>query len=285
MCARYRVPIPPKLPAVDRTLLRDDVYGRLRDAIIDGTFEPGEQLRDGELAQWLGVSRTPFREAVAVLASEGLVDIRPYRGFSVHRPTAQEIDDLYQLRRALESFAIRLAVENVSNADIARLAATLDAAVSALEQGDLDAYGAHDAAFHAAIARYSVRGDDVNHREDKAGRLTDAYRPSRLMAIEELPLALGFCLFNNGEFRRSIEDGINSGRDTDSIGAMAGALLGALHGEEVIAAEDRALLDSANRLNLTASADAFTQTATAILAADRAAADARRTALDALGIA
>ena len=140
------------------------------------------------------------------------------------------------------------------------------------------------AAFHAAIARYSVMGDDVNHSEEKAGRLTDAYRPSRLMAIEELPLALGFCLFNKGDFRRSIEDGINSGRDTDSIGVMAGAILGALHGEAVIAAEDRALLDSANRLNLTASADTFTLIATEMLAADRAAEAARHAALDVLGI-
>jgi hypothetical protein len=130
-------------------------------------------------------------------------------------------------------------------------------------------------AFHAAIAKYSPMGDDVNHMPEKVGRLTDAYRPSRLNAIEELPLALGFCLFNNGDFRISIEDGINSGRDTDSIGVMAGAILGALHGEAVIDAEDRALLDSANRLDLTAAADAFTDAAKAILAADRRAAAAR----------
>jgi ADP-ribosylglycohydrolase len=139
-------------------------------------------------------------------------------------------------------------------------------------------------AFHDAIARYSVMGDDVNHSEEKAGRQTDAYRPSRLQSIEELPLALGFCLVNDGDFRASIEDGINSGRDTDSIGVMAGAILGALHGEAVIVAADRALLDSANRLDLVASADAFTTTASEILAADRAAADARRDTLGALGV-
>ena len=133
--------------------LRNRTYETLLGLIVSGELPPGAPLDERALTERL--SRTPFREAVAVLASEGLVDIRPYRGFSVHRPTAKEIDDLYQLRRALESFAIRLAVENVSNADIARLAATLDAAVSALEQGDLDAYGAHDAAFHAAIARLS----------------------------------------------------------------------------------------------------------------------------------
>ncbi|MBU1303918.1 MAG: ADP-ribosylglycohydrolase family protein [Alphaproteobacteria bacterium] len=137
-------------------------------------------------------------------------------------------------------------------------------------------------AFHEAIARYSVMGDDVNHQPEKIGRLTDAYRPSRLQAIEELPLALGFCLFNDGDFRRSIEDGINSGRDTDSIGVMAGAILGALHGESVIDPQDRIQIDAANRMNLMASADAFTRTVADILTTDRVAAahrEAARTSL------
>lgn len=132
--------------------------------------------------------------------------------------------------------------------------------------------------FHATIGRFSVMGDDVNHMPEKAGRLTDAYRPSRLMAIEELPLALGFCLLHGGDFRRAIEDGINSGRDTDSIGVMAGAVLGALHGEAVIDPADLAQIDSANRLSLTASADAFAQTASLILRADGAAAQKREAA-------
>ena len=73
------VPIPANRPPVDRSLLRDDVYRRLCDAIIDGTFAPGEQLRDGELATWLGVSRTPVREALLRLAEGGLVVARPGR--------------------------------------------------------------------------------------------------------------------------------------------------------------------------------------------------------------
>ena len=119
--------------------------------------------------------------------------------------------------------------------------------------------------FHEIIAKYSPMGDDVNHSPDKAGMPTDAYQPSRLHAIEELPLALGFAIVNGGAFRRSIEDGINSGRDTDSIGVMAGAILGAMHGEAVIDAADLALLDKANRLDLTAEADRFADTAEAII--------------------
>jgi ADP-ribosylglycohydrolase len=164
---------------------------------------------------------------------------------------------------------------------------TRDALIAVGETArDLRGIGADHAtvcdAFHTTIARFSVLGDDVNHSADKVGRLTDAYRPSRLQSIEELPLALGFCLLNNGDFRLSIEDGINSGRDTDSIGVMAGAILGALHGEDVIDPQDSRQIDAANRLDLNASADAFTQIVTTMLTADRAAASQRDAALVAL---
>src|SRR5690348_18473707 len=78
-CAIYCMPVPVSTATLSRSLLRDDVYVRLRDAIVDGTFAPGEQLRDGELAQWLGVSRTPVREALLRPAHAGLVVAAPGR--------------------------------------------------------------------------------------------------------------------------------------------------------------------------------------------------------------
>jgi ADP-ribosylglycohydrolase len=108
-------------------------------------------------------------------------------------------------------------------------------------------------------------GDDVNHAPEKAGVPTAAYQPSRLHAIEELPLALGFAVINDGAFRKSVEDGINSGRDADSIGVMTGAILGALNGESVIESADLALLDKANRLDLMGEADRFADAARAVI--------------------
>ena len=122
--------------------------------------------------------------------------------------------------------------------------------------------------FHTIIARYSPMGDNVNHTAQKAGIASDAYQPSRLNAIEELPLALGFAILNDGDFYKTIQDGINSGRDTDSIGVMAGAILGALHGESVIDVAAAAQLDRVNRLDLFTSADAFTETVIAIQTAE-----------------
>jgi len=137
-------------------------------------------------------------------------------------------------------------------------------------------------AFHRAIRPYSPMGDDVVHSIEKAGQVTDAYQPSRLHSIEELPLALGFALFNDGDFRRSVEDGINSGRDTDSIGVMTGAILGALHGQAIVEPDDLTLLDTANRADLMAAADRFCAAAIDILTADAQATALRTSHRDAL---
>jgi len=126
------------------------------------------------------------------------------------------------------------------------------------------------AEFHWVISRFSPMGDDLQHTEEKAGIAADGYRPSRRLSIEELPLALGFALINDGDFNRTIEDGINSGRDTDAIGVMAGAILGAMHGAKVIDASICDKLDQTNRLDLLNAADRFTQTVRAIHDADRA---------------
>jgi ADP-ribosylglycohydrolase len=170
------------------------------------------------------------------------------------------IDDVVEATLALAKDGTRAAI-----ADIAEAARRLKR-----EGSD---HAAVTAAFHDIIAHYSPMGDDVNHSAAKAGVATDAYQPSRRNAIEELPLALGFAIVNGAQFRTSIEDGINSGRDTDSIGVMAGAILGALHGETIIDAADRGKLDAANRFDLTAAADSFADAVIDIITADR-----RRTA-------
>jgi len=138
VCARYRVPIPPKLPAVDRTLLRDDVYGRLRDAIIDGTFEPGEQLRDGELAQWLGVSRTPVREALLRLAQGGLVATRPGRSTVVTSLDARALHEARDVVAAIHRLAVTQAVPHLTKAHLDAMREAESRFVTAVEAGDVE---------------------------------------------------------------------------------------------------------------------------------------------------
>ncbi|WP_424983885.1 ADP-ribosylglycohydrolase family protein [Maritalea sp. S77] len=122
--------------------------------------------------------------------------------------------------------------------------------------------------FHEVIAKFSPLGDDLDHTVVKAGRATPNYQPSRFWSIEELPLALGYAIVCEGDFRKTIEAGINSGRDADSIGVMAGAILGALHGTSVINAAEAEQIDEVNHIDLAAEADRFAETAINILADD-----------------
>lgn len=122
--------------------------------------------------------------------------------------------------------------------------------------------------FQSVIRPFSPMGDDLNHREHKAGIATQNYQPSRFLSIEELPLALGFAIVAHGDFRQAVVDGVNSGRDTDSIGVMAGAILGAMHGDSVIDEEDARQLDKANKLDLNAETANFVAAATSIIEAD-----------------
>lgn len=122
--------------------------------------------------------------------------------------------------------------------------------------------------FHEAIKPFSPMGDDVSRKMEKVGIPSNHYTPSRLGSIEELPLALGFIVYNNGEFYPSIYDGINSGRDTDSIGVMIGVILGAMYGAPAIKSEDIHLLESANHLNFEEITDAFAGNAKLIIEKD-----------------
>ena len=86
------------------------MFGRLRDAIVDGTFAPGEQLRDLELATWLGVSRTPVREALLRLAEAGLVVSRPGRSTVVTPLDLRAVRDARDVVAAMHDVAVRAAV-------------------------------------------------------------------------------------------------------------------------------------------------------------------------------
>ncbi len=132
-----------------RELLRDDVYRRLRDAIVDGTFAPGEQLRDVELAGWLGVSRTPIREALQRLAQAGLVVTEPGRSTSVTSLDLRATRDAQAVVAAMHQLAVREAVGQLSRADFARMRGANRRFAAALRANDVDAALAADDELHA----------------------------------------------------------------------------------------------------------------------------------------
>jgi DNA-binding GntR family transcriptional regulator len=102
------------------TSLGNEAYQRLRDAIVRGECRPNQRLVEAELAEWLQVSRTPLREALARLAAEGLVLSRR-RGWVVREHTPDEIREIYEVRAALEGMAAFLASERATDEQLARI--------------------------------------------------------------------------------------------------------------------------------------------------------------------
>lgn len=133
------MPIPQNAPAIDRRLLRDDVYHRLRDAIVDGSLAPGEQLRDGELAAWLGVSRTPVREALLRLAEAGLVIAQPGRSTTVSALNVRDVREARDVVAAMHELAVREAVGSLTEAHLDAMRQANDRFRAAIEKGDVEA--------------------------------------------------------------------------------------------------------------------------------------------------
>lgn len=145
------MPIPETDATLDRRLLRDDVYRRLRDAIVDGTLAPGEQLRDVELAAWLGVSRTPVREALLRLADAGLVVAQPGRSTTVSSLDMRAIRDARDVVAAMHELAVREAVGSLTKADLKAMRDANRRFRTALEEKDLEAALRADDELHGVL--------------------------------------------------------------------------------------------------------------------------------------
>lgn len=144
---------PAPVGPVRRRGLADEVAQRIRQAIFDGRFAPGSQLREVELAGRLEVSRGPVREALLQLEREGLVQIRWHRGAHVTMLSAEDATELFGLRDALERLAVSRVVERATEEDLA----ALDALVDRMDRADSDHDLLHlDMAFHDAV--YAAAG-------------------------------------------------------------------------------------------------------------------------------
>jgi DNA-binding GntR family transcriptional regulator len=142
------MPVPKSSDRADRRLLRDDVYGHLRDAIIDGTLEPGEQLRDAELATWLGVSRTPIREALLRLGQTGLVVAQPGRSTIVSGISSRALREARDVVAAMHQLAVRDAVPRLTEDDLQLMREANDTFAQAVTAGDADVALDADDALH-----------------------------------------------------------------------------------------------------------------------------------------
>lgn len=138
----------------ERRTLKTQLVELLREAIVTGLLPPDSRLIERELSERLGVSRLPVRDALNQLEGEGLV-VNTDSGRQVIDLDETTVRELYDLRLALESLAVRRATARIGPEEKASLHGKLAEMRSALEQGDLVAYGCHDLELHAMIWRYS----------------------------------------------------------------------------------------------------------------------------------
>ncbi|WP_254799442.1 GntR family transcriptional regulator [Falsochrobactrum tianjinense] len=141
------------LPAdkIERYSLHDAILNRLRDLIITGELMPGSKINEAQICARLGVSRTPLREAIKFLASEGLVELVPRRGAVVKKFTAKETRDMLDVIKSLEQIAAEKACETASDAGIAHIRNLHDEMVAAYERGDRLTYYKLNQTIHVSI--------------------------------------------------------------------------------------------------------------------------------------
>lgn len=135
--------------------LREVVVETLRQAIQNGTLQPGERLMEIPLAEELGVSRTPIREAIRKLELEGFVIMVPRRGAYVANITLKDITQVFELRSALEELAAGLAAERITEEEIETLERMLVEIGEHMENKDIDRVVAADVAFHEVLYKAS----------------------------------------------------------------------------------------------------------------------------------
>ncbi|SFS78374.1 GntR family transcriptional regulator [Saccharopolyspora flava] len=135
--------------------LRETVYEAILELIITGELKPGQHLVEKELAEALGVSRQPVREALQWLKKDEWVDLRPGYGAFVHSPTPEEADQLLSVRTLLEAESARLAAQHATKEGVAGLKQIYKRGVAALKADDIDAVVAANSELHATITELS----------------------------------------------------------------------------------------------------------------------------------
>ena len=151
-----------------RPALAVEVADRLRQMIAEGDLEPGGKVPEKALTERFGVSRTPLREALKVLAAEGYVRLVPNRGSVVSELTIEALEEAFPVIAALEGAAGELACDNASDEEIAAIRKTNDAMHAAFEAGDMPAYFDLNQAIHGAILNAARNPMLVGHHRKVA---------------------------------------------------------------------------------------------------------------------
>lgn len=184
------MPIPASALAIPRSLAREEVYGTIKQWIIDLQLAPGELIRDQELAERLGVSRTPVREALRRLEDEGLIVTSFHKWTKVAPSDLAESAQLYPVVAALEAAAVQLALPHLSADDLAALVAINQALARAIGQNDALRSIELDTEFHALLVQKSGNteiGKLLASLRPRIRRIELAHFGDQLVARESVP--------------------------------------------------------------------------------------------------
>ena len=137
--------------SIPRQVLHQEVAVRLRQRIVEGQLAPGAKLNERELSELLNVSRTPLREAIKMLAAEGLVELLPNRGAVVAQMSAQDVADTFEVIAGLEGQSGELAAQRITEAELAEIRALHYEMMAAWTRRDLPTYYRLNAQIHSQI--------------------------------------------------------------------------------------------------------------------------------------
>ncbi|WP_250467930.1 GntR family transcriptional regulator [Caballeronia sp. GAFFF2] len=165
----------PLLQKVERMRLHDTVVDHLREFIVEGLLAPGVKLNERKLCETLGISRTPLREALKVLAAEGLIEISPNRGASVSQMSELEIREMFELMSGLEAFSGELACERITPQEIADIKALHAVMLECRARNDLSGYYSRNQAIHDKINE-AARNTALRHTYVSINRRLQAMR-------------------------------------------------------------------------------------------------------------
>ncbi len=156
---------------ISRRYLHDEVADRMRALIQSGEMEPKARINEGELTERFGISRTPLREAIKILATEGLLDLLPNRGARVASISQSEIEEMIEVIAGLEATAGDLACRTIADPEVDAIQVDHDALVAAWKAGDEAGYFRHNRRIHEAIMAASRNAILAGLYQSLSGRI------------------------------------------------------------------------------------------------------------------
>jgi DNA-binding GntR family transcriptional regulator len=197
--------------SLTRTVLREQIRELLLERILGGALQPGDRLVETQIAQELGTSQAPVREALRELQLLGFVEHEPYRGTRVRRITEEELAEIYPVRAALEELAAQEAATRLGG-DVRELEREFEAMREAADRNDLHELAAHDTAFHRRIVE--AAGNRV---------LLDTWKTLRVEArVVVTVLKTDVDLHELAELHRPLLEALREGSPERAGGALRG---------------------------------------------------------------